>query len=284
VTTSLLDADDPPGPSRPARRLRWWMEVLFVLAFYGCYSIVRDIRGSKPVSKLQAFHNAERVIHLERILGVFHEQSVQHLFVHDTLFMQFWNDFYGTAHFIITAVVLVWLFRRSPGRYPLWRNTLAFTTALALVGFAFFPLMPPRLLPSSYHFVDSLRSIGGLWNFDSGAVSKVSNQYAAMPSLHFAWSSWSALVLGPALRHRWAKVLMYAYPFVTLFCIVVTANHYFLDAAGGALALTLGFSMATVISRVTGARRPVGQPRPSGPLTHGGARAESTDTLSAALT
>jgi hypothetical protein len=148
----------------------------------------------------------------------------------------------------------VWLFRRRPERYPLWRNTLAFTTALALIGFAFYPLVPPRLLPDNYHFVDTLKTIGGLWSFDSGAMNKVSNQYAAMPSLHFAWSSWSALVLAPAFKRRWLRVLVYSYPFVTVFCIVVTANHYILDALGGAVVLAVGFAMGLATTKVVEAR------------------------------
>ena len=45
------------------------------------------------------------------------------------------------------------------------------TTGLALIGFATYPLMPPRLLPSSYGFVDTLRVYGGLWSFDSGTTN-----------------------------------------------------------------------------------------------------------------
>ena len=143
-------------------------------------------------------------------------------------------------HFVVTAVAIIWLFRRQPWRYVRWRTTLAVTTALALVGFALYPLMPPRLLPGSYGFVDTLRTYGGLWSFDDGAMSKVSNQYAAMPSLHFAWSLWCCLVFLPALRRPWARALAVAYPLLTLFAIVVTANHYWLDAAGGALCLGIG--------------------------------------------
>jgi len=71
-------------------------------------------------------------------------------------------------------------------------------------------------------------------------MSKVSNQYAAMPSLHFAWSTWCALVLVPTVRRTWVRVLAASYPICTLFAIVVTGNHYWLDAAGGAVILALG--------------------------------------------
>jgi hypothetical protein len=164
-----------------------------------------------------------------------------------------WNVFYGTAHFVITAVALAWLFVRDPDRYPRWRNTLACTTLLALVGFAAFSLMPPRLLDKDeahygppaveehFGFVDTLDVYPTFWSFDSGGLKKLSNQYAAMPSLHMAWSMWSALVLFPLVRRRWVKALIVLYPCATLFCIIVTANHYWLDAAIGLLVLGAGY-------------------------------------------
>ena len=242
-------ADGPPRP-----RLRWWQEALFVAGFYAIYTMIRDLHGSKPVSRLQAFHNAQRVIRVEHFFGLFQEQHIQSWFLSWHLFLRFWDAFYGSAHFVVTVIALLYLFRRQPWRYPLWRNTLAFTTALALIGFAFFPLMPPRLLPPGYHFTDTLRTVGGLWSFDSGPMNAVSNQYAAMPSLHFAWSSWCALVLGPAVKRRWLKVLIYAYPFVTLFAIVVTGNHYILDAIGGAIILAVGFGLGWALTRLMDAR------------------------------
>ncbi|HUR18942.1 MAG TPA: polyprenyl synthetase family protein [Acidimicrobiales bacterium] len=237
------------SPRRAGPRLRWWREVLYILAFYGVYSYVRN-KGVATDSKLEALRNARHVIHLERLLGSFHEEAIQDWFLPWRGFVSFWNVFYGTAHFVVTVCALVYLFRRMGSRYPLWRNTLACTTGLALIGFAFYPLMPPRLLPAGYGFVDTLKVVGGLWSFDSGAVAKVSNQYAAMPSLHFAWSTWCALVLFPACRRRWTRALTCIYPLLTLFAIVVTANHYWLDAAGGAVALATGFLMGRTVTRL----------------------------------
>ena len=242
------------GAERPAAgRLRWWREVLYILAFYSVYTFIRN-EGVATDSRSEAFRNARQIIRLEERLGTFHEEAVQDAFLPWEWFVRFWNIFYGTAHFVVTVVALVYLFRRMSGRYPLWRNTLAFTTGLALIGFAFYPLMPPRLLPHHYGFVDTLKDVGGLWSFDSGAVAKISNQYAAMPSLHFAWSTWCALVLLPALRRRWQRAVMIAYPALTLFAIVVTANHFWLDAAGGAVTLGAGFLLGSWFTRVVAGR------------------------------
>ena len=223
-----------------APRLYWWRELLTIAAFYGVYTLVRN-QGIASNNTRLARHHARQVIRIEEFLSSFHERAVQHAFIHLKWFIQFWDVYYGSFHFIVTIIAIVWLFRKAPERYPTWRNTLAVTVAIALIGFTFYPLMPPRLLPAHYGFVDTLQKIGGLWSFDSGTMSKISNQYAAMPSLHCAWATWCACVLAPGLKHWWSKALMVAYPFVTLFAIVVTANHYWLDAAGGVAALGLGY-------------------------------------------
>ena len=222
---------------RPVQRSHWWREVIIVAAFYGLYTLVRDLRGDKPVSVVQAFTNAKRVVHVERWFGLFHEAGVQHFFLADRWLLRISDDFYGTLHFIVTVFVLVLLFFRFPSRYRRWRNTLALTTGLALIGFYFFPLMPPRLLPAGYGFVDTLKVVGGLWDFSSGPVTDVSNQYAAMPSLHTAWATWSACALATIIRPWWGKVAVFAYPAFTVFAIVVTANHYFADAIAGLVLL-----------------------------------------------
>ena len=244
-----------PASRKAAVRLHWWREVLYIAAFYAVYTLIRDVRGDKPVSREMAFTNARRVIAVERFFGLFQEHRIQSWFLASHLFVRAMDDFYGSAHFIITAGVLLFLFRWQPWRYPRLRNTLAITTGLALIGFAFFPLMPPRLLPDTYHIVDTLRTYGGLWSFDSGPMTAVSNQYAAMPSLHFAWSSWCALCVIPAFDRRAAKVALCCYPVLTLICIVVTGNHYLLDAVGGAVTLAAGYGLARLFESVVARRR-----------------------------
>jgi membrane-associated phospholipid phosphatase len=235
---------DKPVAPRPIKRTNWWREVILIAAFYGLYTLVRDLRGDRPVSAIQAFTNARRLIHVERWFGIFHEADVQHWFLPHTWLIKASDDFYGTIHFVAAIGMLVLLFFAFPARYRLWRNTLALTTGLALIGFYFFPLMPPRLLPPGYHFVDTLRVVGGLWNFDSGPVQDVSNQYAAMPSLHTAWSFWCALVAMSLVRRWYLKVLFFLYPAATIFAIVVTANHYFGDVIAGLLLVGVSYLIA----------------------------------------
>jgi hypothetical protein len=258
----------------PRHGLRWWLEPLYVGVFYLLYSATRNLFGSAGGgSTTHALHNAERIMRVEEWLGLFHEQAVQSWFIGWPWFLRLWNAYYGTLHFIVPVAVLVALFRRWPASYRLWRNTLAFTSGLALLGFSLFPLMPPRLLcdclygggaASDRGFVDTIDRFGGLWTFDSGTVKAISNQYAAMPSLHVAWSLWCALALIPHLRRGWAKVLAALYPIATVFAVVVTGNHYLLDAVGGALVLGAGYLLARLVTSSEASERTSARVLPAG--------------------
>ncbi|HEX7442530.1 MAG TPA: phosphatase PAP2 family protein [Acidimicrobiales bacterium] len=249
------------SPDRTDRQgLVWWHELGYAGLFYLLYSVTRNLFGSASGGATHALHNAQRVIRLEEWLSLFHETTVQGWVLGTPWVVRLADDFYGTFHFVVTVGVLIALYRLWPASYRLWRNTLAFTTGLALIGFSLFPLMPPRLLCDcpygagpgvDYGFVDTLEKFGGLWNFDSGTVKSISNQYAAMPSLHVAWALWCAFVLVPRLRRPWARALAVLYPVATLFAVVVTANHYFLDAVAGAVTLAAGYGAARLVDRFT---------------------------------
>ena len=251
--------DTLTDPSRPrrrrlrgGRRLRdghyvyWWVEILAVVVFYVLYSTIRNLHHGNAA---EAFEHAKELIRLQRTLGINHEQAIQDWALGWRPLIIAANYFYGSLHFIVTGGVMVYLYRKWSNDYPLWRNALAVATGIALIGFAFFPLMPPRLLPDHYHFVDTLAKDPAFWSFNSGAVNKISNQYAAMPSVHCAWALWCACALVPRLTHWWAKALAVVYPVATVTAIVVTANHYILDAPAGFLALGIGYVTARTFTR-----------------------------------
>ena len=258
-----------PAQTETGRRLRWWREVIYIAAFYLLYSAVRNTFGSAGEATREAvataFGHAKDIIRIQHDIGLWFEPQLQehYLDLPGRGGIRFWNIFYGTAHFVVTIGALALMFFRQPDRYPAWRNTLAAMTALALIGFASFSLMPPRLLGDTspygachrsvedchhYGIKDTLKEYGGLWNFDEGAVAKLSNQYAAMPSMHTGWSTWCALVLIPMTRRRWLKILIALYPVATVFCIMVTGNHYWLDAVGGLVALGGGWLIGSTLA------------------------------------
>ena len=258
-------ADAPaPTPAVPWRRrlpgavvlrdgavLYWWVEVAFIAAYYAVYSAIRNVNESDTGV---ARHHALQIIGFQAHLSLNVEHQLQQWALHFTPFIIASNYFYGSLHFVVTAGALFYLFTRWRDDYPLWRNAMAVATGLALLGFIFFPLMPPRLLPAHYGFVDTLAKYPTFWSFNSGAINKISNQYAAMPSVHCAWALFCACALVPRLRHRWAKVLAGLYPLFTVTAIVVTANHYVVDAFGGFVALGIGYVVSRLCTRA--GRRP----------------------------
>jgi hypothetical protein len=229
------------------QKLVWWREVLLAYGFYFAYS---RIRGSGRVSGLQPLHNARRIIHWERAIGTYHELGFQRLVLTNEQMVVALNTFYGTAHFMVTPAVAVFLFRKRRAVYRLWRNVLGLATALALVGYFLFPLMPPRLVPL-LGFSDTMVRHPSPWKVTPIPIWNIGNPYAAMPSLHVAWSIWVCLALLATTRSVWMRCAACAYPFVTLIAIVATGNHYVLDAVGGALALAAAMALLPVLSIVS---------------------------------
>lgn len=263
-------AEVPRPRIRP--RLPWLREILLITVVYVVYGLVRNQFGSANLAvgdaPLHAFNNAVKIIDFEKAVGLFHEPAIQGWFL-GTPFIAFFNIFYGTAHFVVTLGVLIWLFLRRHHVFARWRTMLMATTVLALIGFALFPLMPPRLVNASpadsrygggdlaaarglpdYGFVDTLRDDDGVWSFDSAGMDNISNQYAAMPSLHIAWSVWCMLALLRFSRRRTSRILAASYPVVTLIAIVATANHYIIDAVGGLAIVAAGYLIADAVDRL----------------------------------
>ena len=262
--------------SQRVHRTIWWKEALIVTAFYGIYTLVRNVFGSALVSgsqiPVEAFLNAMRVIRVERALGLYHEETIQDWFLPHTNLVKFFNVYYGTAHFFVTLGVFVALFILRPDKFALWRNCLAAMTALAIIGFAFFPLMPPRLLDAAcppvgygaacidhefrnyngaenFGYSDTIKEFGGPWAFDRGPGKTLSNQYAAMPSLHIGWATWCVFAMFPLARRRWVRLALLIYPLFTLACIVITGNHFWIDGVGGIAVFAVGYWIGARIHR-----------------------------------
>ena len=233
-------------PLSTGHSLYWWAEVSCVLAYYLVYSAIRNTTNANPTAALR---HAKQVISFEKTLRIYHEQTLHEGARSIRALIIACNYFYGSLHFVVTIGVGIFLFRKMPDAYSRWRNTLAIATGLALIGFWTYQLMPPRLLPASYGYVDTLAQYPTFWSFNSGAISKLSNQFAAMPSVHCCWALWCACALTPRLRRPWAKALAIAYPITTVIVIVLTANHYFIDAIGGFAILLFGYLIAHRVTR-----------------------------------
>jgi hypothetical protein len=218
----------------PAPRSHWFRELFIVVVFYYSYELIRRFVHLGKV-RPRAFRNQLYIRDLERTLHIYSESGVQKAFLGAEWFIKIMNVYYGTLHFLITAALLLWVYLRRHEHYRQYRNLLGMTTALALIGYFAFPLAPPRLYPCHACFVDTLDTIGGFWSYHSSAAKAIANPFAAMPSLHFGWALWCGTLLWSFAKHRVLRALSVVYPMLTLLAIVVTANHYWLDAVGGAI-------------------------------------------------
>jgi hypothetical protein len=219
------------------------VQLALAAAFYQLYSAARHwVAGSAAVAQ----QHAVRIIGIERALGIFGEASIQAAALSQPGLVRVAGIYYGSVHFAVPIVALVALFHRDRKRFVLYRNAFAWMSALAVVAFALWPVMPPRLLPSSFGFVAPATA-----GIDRPLVPALYNDFAAMPSLHIAYSSWALLALWPVLRSRFVRGLLVADLVTTLAVVVVTGNHFFLDAVGGVVVALVGVGLA----RRAGARR-----------------------------
>ena len=246
----LEDGVPHPVPERTGRRLlhrprtprrpRLWFEILLIGLSYWTYSLVRN---AVPEQRSQALRNAGWIWRVEQQLGLAVEESVNHAVNSVTWLAVGMNYYYATLHFVVTLGVLVWLYRRHPGRYAATRLALFATTGVALAGYYLYPLAPPRLMNGG-SFIDTVMVHETWGSMASGDLKNMSNQYAAMPSMHIGWSVWCGLTVFALASVPWVRVLGLVYPALTLVVIVATANHFWLDAVGGVLCLAFGYGVA----------------------------------------
>jgi hypothetical protein len=244
-----------PAPTMPAldarARPRWWREVILLGAIYFLYDGIRLLVAA---GHGEAFTNAHRVLSLEAALGVRDETGINHTVSATAVLGVPMSYAYATLHYIVTPVVLVWLWRRRPHHYRGARTALVTATLIGLLGFWFFPTAPPRMMPG---FVDTLAKYHD-WGWWGGAASApkglagLTNEFAAMPSLHVGWATWCGWQLSRNTARRWLQVLGVAYP-VFMFAVVVgTANHYITDAVAGLAVIGAGALAARFRERLRG--------------------------------
>ena len=220
-----------PGRRSTDGRPAWWYELGFLGGLYLLYSLIRN---AAPTRTALAEQNAASVMHLERILSLDIEQRANAFAASVHPLVVGANYYYSTLHFIVTGAVLVWVYVARPRQYRRVRSVLLGMTLLALAGYWLFPLAPPRLT-TGYGFIDTVRVFGVWGATGSEPVVSVSNQYAAMPSMHVGWALWAGLTLAVLARRRLVRVLGASYPVLTFVVVVLTANHFVLDAVGAVL-------------------------------------------------
>ncbi len=218
--------------SRPKpRRFSARREVAIGLGVYAAYLLVRRLSMAND-GRQRANRNAERIVALERRLGLHLEPQMQRLVLPHRELVNGLNLAYATLNVGLTVVWLMHLFRRRDPQFHLYRRAAVLAVLGAQPAFLFFPVAPPRKLD---HLVDTIAEVGGI-DLDSGLISRLYHPLAAMPSIHVTIAVVTAGGIAATSRRAWARKLSHAYPPAVAAVVFVTANHYVLDAvAGGAL-------------------------------------------------
>jgi hypothetical protein len=216
---------------------------LFALADV-CYETVRGIAEGNAN---QAFANARSVIDVESSMGLFFEEGLQDAVMQQAWLIDLANFAYMNSHFVVTTVFLGWLYLFRNDSFYFVRNMFLIAMGLALVGYTLVPTAPPRFF-EELGFVDTLDMVSV--NHDSALVQMFVNPYAAIPSMHCAFSLMIGVTGALVTRSVAARMLWCAYPLFVFFVVMVTGNHFWLDGAIGWAVAGLAALGAVQLARV----------------------------------
>ena len=254
----------------PATRLRWpavAVELLLVLSGVGVYFGVRGVtRTDVPA----ALGNAADIMAVQRRLGLDVEPVLQGLVDGSAVLMTLLNWVYIWGHWPVIAAVLVWLFVHHPDGYRKVRTTMVVSGGVGLVVFAAYPVAPPRL--AGVGMVDTVTELSTAYRVLQPPA--LVNQYAAMPSLHVGWDLLMGIALVTYASHLALRVIGAVLPVAMVASVVLTANHYVLDAVAGAALVLVSYALTRaaavrrrVVVGVPAPRRPDPSPdRPGWPV------------------
>jgi hypothetical protein len=240
------------APRRHRRQWAWtairgMREIILVVSVYSLYDVSRYlVKGDHDgaVSHGLAILRFEQRLHLDP------EHALNKLFSAHVLLALPADYMYATLHYVVTPIVLIWMWRRHGSSYSSARSVLLVATVLGLVGFSLLPVAPPRLLPG---FIDTMAKEAhyGWWGKDASAPRGFggdTNQYAALPSLHVGWALWSGWLLVRYATRRTVRILGALYPLVISFVVIGTANHYLLDVVAGVAVLFLAWLFVRLVA------------------------------------
>lgn len=254
--TERAPRNPEPGPG--LRRIAVAMAP--VLALYVCYTLVRWAAAKR--GPVVGPRHAADLLQFEGWLDIDIELRLQRFALPHAWAIRAANWYYVAGFLpvlVSCAVLCAW---RNADAFRRWRHVFAISLLLALIGYAAFPLSPPRLLPAGSGFVDTLLRYGPHYYGDSdgeslfnarGALPSLVNLYAAMPSMHVAWSFLAGALFGSAWRSkRWAVILGTIHASCMTVAVILTANHYVLDVLAGLLVLGIAAAVTSTTWPVLG--------------------------------
>jgi hypothetical protein len=219
-------------------------ELLVVLVLVKVYDAVRSL---SPARQGQAIEHGRDILSLETTTHIDVERVINHALTGSHFLTELAAGWYQFTHLTVTLTVLACCYWWRPDLYRPARSSLVAVNLIGLVIFWLYPVAPPRLLPG-LGFIDA-DLLAGYGLGPAGPIS--ANLFAAMPSLHLAWATWTVIVVRKMLVNRpWPRRLAPVYATTTGVVVVATANHYLLDVVAG-IAVCLAASWATGLIRVS---------------------------------
>lgn len=231
---------------------RWRDHAAELSLYVGCYLLYLFLSGLIFKGDGQALANANRVVALESDLGLFFEASLQQwaiTFAEPLVVLLNWVYIVTYWPVILGAALFLYLKRRQ--LYVRYRNLIVAHLFLALAIFTLFPLAPPF---KTGLLVDTIQLYGPSI-YGSSDMARFYNTNAAMPSLHFSWTCIFSWLFVREVK-SWYKYLGLTYPALTLAAIVITGNHFFMDAVVGVGLVGVAFGAIKVagLCRICGRR------------------------------
>jgi hypothetical protein len=202
-----------------------------------------------------AIDRARQIVRFQNALHMPTELSLQHFVLRHDWLARFSNYYYAIVHVPALVAFLIWLFIRDRERYPRWRNALAIMTGFCVI-IRFIRVAPPRFLPD-LGYID-LSTHYGLSLYGPVGTG-VSDQFAAMPSIHVGWAAVVSFGIVAAGTSRW-RWLFILHVVLTSLAVVATGNHWWLDGIVAVVLLGVALVIDTRVRRVMDQRavlRPV---------------------------
>ena len=215
----------------------------------GLYSIWRIARQLPLDHEQGAIERAYRIVDWEQRLHLPTELALQQfVLAHDWL-ARATNSYYALLHVPALLIFLVWLFVRHRDQYPHWRNGLVLLTACCLV-IRFVRVAPPRFLPE-LGYIDLATRYG--MDLYGPVGTGVSDQFAAMPSIHVGWAAVVSFGVFMVATSVW-RWLVLLHVVVTMFVVSASGNHWWLDGVVAIVLLALCLAVDTRVRRLRARR------------------------------
>jgi hypothetical protein len=215
--------------------------------WFAAYYLYRLVRGVVDGQVAVSFAHARDVVDFERGVGAFFEPGLQRLALdHFHWLVDVANVCYVNMHLFGTTTFLIWLYFARNEAFYFVRNMFLVAMGVALIGYVVFPTAPPRFLPE-WGFTDTVTNMVGAEPANTANV--LYNPYAAVPSMHVAFALMVGLSGAKLVKPRALRIGFYVYPFWVTLVTVLTANHFWIDAALGAVAAAAAYSLAVAAAR-----------------------------------